>query len=107
MSIFVVDTHVVKPEKQEGYASLMKRLRKYMKENPETFRGLKSWKVFAQMFGGISGGHVQLWEYDSMADIEKSMMLMFRDKGFMEIKREFDRLIEPTTHSWNIWNSVI
>ena len=106
MSVFVVDMHVVKPEKQEEYTSLMKRVRKYMKENPETFRGLKSWKIFAQMFGGIAGGHVQLWEYKNMADIEKSLTMMFRDKRFMEIKREFDRLIEPTTHSWNVWNSV-
>lgn len=107
MSVFVVDTHVVKPEKQEEYVSLMKRLSKYMKENLQTFKELKSWKVFCQTFGGIAGGHIQLWEYESMADIEKSMTLMFKDKGFMEIKRELDRLIEPATHSWNVWTAVI
>jgi len=107
MSVFVVDTHVVKPEKQEEYVSLMQRLRKYMKEKPETFRELKSWKVFAQMFGGIAGGYVQLWEFDNMAEVEKSLTKMFKDKGFVEIKREFDRLIEPVAHSWNVWNSII
>jgi len=35
MSVFIVDTHVVKPEKQVEYTSLMQRLRKYMKENPK------------------------------------------------------------------------
>ena len=107
MSVFVADTHVIRPEKQEEYMSLMKKLSKYMKENPQTFKGLKSWKVFAQTFGGIAGGHIQLWEYESMADIERSIALMFNDKGFMEIKREFDRFIEPTTHSWNVWTAVM
>jgi len=56
VSVFVVDTHVVKPEKQEEYVSLMQKLRKYMKEKPETFKELKSWKIFAQMFGASLGG---------------------------------------------------
>jgi len=107
MSVFIVDMHVVKPEKQLEYKSLMQRLHEYMKEKPETFKELKSWKVFAQTFGGIAGGYVQLWEYDNMADIEKSLTAMFNDKGFMEIKQEFDRLIEPATHSWNVWNFVM
>jgi len=107
MSVFVVDTHVVKPEKQEQYVPLMQRLRKYMREKPDTFKEVKSWKVFAQMFGGIAGGYVQLWEFGNMSEVEKSLTKMFKDKGFMEIKQEFDRLIEPITHSWNVWNSVI
>jgi len=107
MSVFVVDTHVVKPEKKEQYVPLMQRLHKYMKEKPDTFKEVKSWKVFAQMFGGIAGGYVQLWEFDNMAEVEKSLTKMFKDKGFMEIKQEFDRIIEPITHSWNVWNSVI
>jgi len=107
VGIFVVDTHVVKPEKQEEYTSLMQRFRKYMKEKPETFREVKSLKVFSQMFGGIAGGYIQLWEFDSLADLEKSFAKMFNDKGFTEIKQEFNRLIESITHSWNVWNSVI
>jgi len=107
MGVFIVDTHVVKPEKQAEYTSLMQKVREYMKENPETFKEVKSWKVFAQMFGGIAGGHVQLREFNNMADIEKSLTKMFKDKGFTEIKQEFNRLIEPATHSWNVWNAVI
>jgi len=42
MGVFVVDTHVVKPEKQDKYTSLMRRVRKYMKENSETFKEVKS-----------------------------------------------------------------
>jgi len=56
MRVFIVDTHVIKPGKQGEYTSLMRRVRKYMKENPETFKEVKSLKVFAQMFGGIAGG---------------------------------------------------
>ena len=107
MSIFIVDTHVVRPEKQGEYKSFLKRFRRYMKQHPETFKGVKSWKVFAQMFGGTAGGYVQLWEFDNMAEVEKSLAKMFRDKGFLEIKQEFDRLIEPVTHSWSVWDSVM
>jgi len=107
MSVFVVDTHVVKPEKQEEYVSLMQRLRKYMKEKPETFRELKSIKLFTQTFGGVYGAYVELVEYNSLADYEKLISRILKDEGFMKLFQEIMLLMESGTFSLNVWNFVM
>ncbi len=33
--------------------------------------GVKSYKMFAQMFGGNSGGYVEMWKFENIADLEK------------------------------------
>jgi len=56
MSVFVIETYVVEPGKQEKLMSLVQRIRKYKEENPESFKEMKLKRMFSQMFGGISGG---------------------------------------------------
>ena len=73
MKIFDVETFVVKPEKQEEFMQLRQRFLKYMKKNPEKFKEMKSYKRFVQMWGGISK-FIEMYEFDSMADLEKYMM---------------------------------
>lgn len=110
MSIFVVMTYAVKPEKQEEFMSLVQRFLKYKKENPEMFKKVKSLKLFAQMFGGISGGYIEVWEFDNLADVEKHRAGILKDEGAREeirkIHQEFTRLIEPATHSTQVWKAV-
>jgi len=40
MTVFMVWTYVVKPEKQADLDALLQRLNKFMKEHPEKFPGL-------------------------------------------------------------------
>ena len=80
MSIFIVMTYVVKPEKQGEFMSLVQRFFRYKKENPEKFKKVKSLKLFAQMFGGISGGYIEVWEFDNLADVEKHRTGILKDE---------------------------
>jgi hypothetical protein len=111
MSVFIVMTYVVKPEKQEEFMSLAQGFLKYKKENPELFKNVKSWKLFAQMFGGFSGGHIEVWEFDNLTDVEKHRTRILKDERAREeikkIHQEFTRLIEPATLSTNVWNPVM
>jgi len=106
MTILVVSTWVVKPEKQEEFMQLWQRHLKYRKENPEMFKELKSFKLFTQTFGGISGAYVELVEYNSLADYEKLIAKISKDKGFMKMLQEFILLIDPDTLSENVWNAI-
>jgi len=106
LPVFVVETYVVKPGKQGELMSLLQRMREYKKENPEQFREMKSKRIFSQMFGGISGGYVELNEFNSMADAEKYMARMFKDEGFMKLYQEAIQLIVPATYSLNVWKAV-
>jgi hypothetical protein len=106
LSIFAVETYVVKPEKQVEYQSLMQRLLQYKKQNPQLFNEVKSFGLFHQMFGGLAGAYIEMWEFDSMADLEKCWTKEPKDEGFMKIHKEFMLLIVPDTFSINIWNAV-
>ena len=73
MAVFILETYVVKPEKQGEFMASLQRILKYKKENPEKFKEMKSKKIFSQMFGGISGEYIEMNEFGNMADAEKYM----------------------------------
>jgi hypothetical protein len=60
MAVFMVETYVVKPEKQEGLIALAKKFAAWKEKNPLKPKKLESWKMFAQMIGGNVGGCVEL-----------------------------------------------
>lgn len=105
-TIFVVETYVVRQEKQAEFKSLLKRYLKFMKENPTLFKEMKSWKLFTQTFGSISDAYVELIEYDSLADREKWHTRSLKDKEFMKIRQEAMTLIDATTFSRSAWEPV-
>ena len=59
------------------------------------------------MFGGISGGYIEMNEFDNMADAEKYMTRVFKDKVFMKLYQEAKLLLVPATYSLNVWNAVM
>jgi hypothetical protein len=59
MAVFMVETYVVKLEKQDGFMALAKFVA-WKEKNPQRPRELESWKMFAQMIGGNIGGYVEL-----------------------------------------------
>jgi len=87
--------------------SLLKRINEYKKENPERFKEMKSKKIFSQLFGGISGGYIEIIEFDNMADAEKYMARELEDEGFMKLYQEAMLLLVPATYSMNVWKSVM
>jgi len=107
MGVVIVNTWVVRPEKQAQFPQLWKKYLKYVKENSEKFRELKSIKLFTQTFGGVYGAYVELVEYNSLADYEKLISRILKDKGFMKIFQEIMLFMEPGTFSLNVWNFVI
>ena len=107
MSVFVIETYVVKPGKQEELISLLQRIRKYKEQNPERFKEMKSKRIFSQMFGGLSGGYIEMNEFDNMADAEKYMTRISEDKGFMKLYHEAKLLLVPATYSLNVWRFVM
>jgi hypothetical protein len=105
MTVFSVGTYLVKREKRQEFLSFQQRWLKYVKDNPETFKELKSWKLFSQEIGGTLGGYVEMWEFDNLTEYAKSREKRHSDKGYVEFAEEWYRLTEPST--WNIWNAVM
>jgi hypothetical protein len=112
MNVVVVYTYVVKYEKQKEFqASLkpaLKQFLKYKKANPKIFEGLKSFRLFQQEYGGITGTYVEMWEFKSIEDMEKFNARTMKDKEMKKIyaPEEFNKIIDHTTLTSSIWNTV-
>ncbi len=105
MSVFFAETYTVSFEKMEQLTSLLKKATNLMKEKPEKFTGLKSYQAFSQLVGAF-GGYVEIWEFESMNDIDALFKTMFSDEELKNIPKEFFTLVEPGTYSTQVWTSV-
>ena len=107
MTIYRIETYVIKPEKHNEYRAIMKKWLEYIKKHKQKCRELKSWKLFSRLIGDQIGGYVEMWELDSLADYEKLMNRIMQDKEFQEIISEFStKCLVPATYTANVWNSV-
>ena len=106
MTIFSVETLIVKPDKLGEFTAVLKKYEKWMKKHPELSKEIKSVKVFSHMLGGNWGGYVYMTEYENLADFEKSMNKSMKSDFMTTIYPEFASLIVPGSYSTNIWNSV-
>lgn len=106
MSIFLVETYLPKQEKQAEFDALLKEFLRFKKENPKVFEGLKSWKLLQQEFGGIGNLYIEMWEFESLQEMEKCNARIFENKVMKGIQAEFHTLIEHATFARFIWNTV-
>jgi len=106
MVVYLVNTWVVKSEKQEEFMPIWRKFLRYIKENPDKTRELKSTKLFTQTYGGTTGAYVELAEFDSLADCEKFYARLSKDEEWAKIDQEFMLLIDPATLSTNVWDLI-
>ena len=106
ITVFIVSTYVVKPEKQAEFKSLLRKWQKYMKENPEKLKEMKSWKLYTQTFGSISGAYIEQVEYDSLAENEKCNARLLKDKEYLKLEQEAMALMDTATISMSAWEPV-
>jgi hypothetical protein len=106
MTVFIVETYVIKPEKQSEFKSLLQKWRKYMKDNAEKLKEMKSWKLYTQTFGSISGAYIEQVEFDSLGEHEKFNARLLKDKEYSKLYQEAIALIDTTTFSMSAWEPV-
>jgi hypothetical protein len=107
MSYVFVLTYGIKDGKRAEYLALMKKFRKIMKADPKLFEGVISWRLFEQEYGGVAGTYVEMYEFKSMEDLEKSDRIL-ENKEFKELMTEWHKMKDhhmPVTKS--IWNIVV
>ncbi|OGD45755.1 hypothetical protein A3K79_06655 [Candidatus Bathyarchaeota archaeon RBG_13_46_16b] len=106
MTVFLVETYLAKNEKKAEFQSLLGEFLKFKKKNPKVFDGLNSWKLLQQEYGGIANLYIEMWEFDSLQDMEKCNARIFENKEMKKIQTEFQTLIDHSTFTRFIWNSV-
>lgn len=106
MSIFLVETYLAKHEKQGEFDALLKDFLRFKKENPKVFAGLKSWKLLQQEYGGIGNMYIEMWEFESLPEMEKCNERIFSNREMKRIQSEFQTLIDTSTFARFVWNSI-
>ena len=109
MGVVSVSTYVIKYEKQAEFQALMKQFLKFKKANSKVFEGVKSFRLFQQEYGGVAGTYVEMWEFKSIEEMEKFNARMMKDKEMKKIyaPEEFNKMIDHTTVTQSIWNTVV
>ena len=105
MGIVLVLTYGIKSEKHAEWEAFYKgKFAKFMTSKKN--KGLISWRLFEQEYGGVAGTYVEMYEFKSMKDLRKSDLL--EPKWFKEFMTEWHKIKDqhtPVTKS--IWNTVV
>jgi len=111
MTVVSVSTYVIKYEKQAEFQALMKQFLKFKKANPKAFEGVKSFRLFQQEIGGVYGSYVEMWEFKSKEDMDKfnaeMMKNVTKNKEMKKIDTEFQKMVDHTTLTSSIWNTIV
>jgi hypothetical protein len=110
MTTFLVETYVIKPEKQAEFTAYKKKWKEffaYKEGRLQRFKEVKSYKIFSKMLGGNFDGYVEMWEFENLAELEKFFNKVMKSDYTTKLAPEFTSLIAPVTRSMNVWNSFM
>jgi hypothetical protein len=106
VTVFIVRTYTVKPDKLKDHLAWGKKLVALMKKQPKLFSGVKSMRVLRHKYGGDVGGFTAMWKFDNLADAEKWEQGFVEVKEEMDLRSEFLSLVVPGSYSEYIWEPV-
>ena len=88
-------------EDAEAFERWWERFNNYIKQNPDTFKELKSQALYKEQFGGILMGeeHVMEFMFDSVADLEKFSRRVAQDEGYKKLEQELAAVAAPAPGS--------
>jgi hypothetical protein len=104
MTVFLVSTYIVKPEKLAQHTMWGKNLVASMKQNPDQFKEVKSLKVCHQKSKDTPGKYVALWEFKNAAD-RKAWKKRFHKKQIV-LSKDFAELLVPETFTTQMWKPI-
>ncbi len=106
MTVFIVRTYIVKPDKLQEHLDWGKKLVKLMKKQPGLFGEVLSMQVLSHKYGGCVGGFTAMWKFKTFADSEKWVHGFSAVKEEIDLRSEFLSLIVLGSYSECIWESV-
>jgi hypothetical protein len=106
MSVFVVETYVVKAEKRTEFDLALDDFLEFKEKHRDLFARLKSWKLFKQDFGAVGGMYIEMREYENIVEMDRMSKRIFGTDGMKKIQKGFHLLVEPATFSTCLWESV-
>lgn len=106
MSAFLIETYVVRTDMQPEFMPLLDKFLTFKRQHPGLFVGLKSWHLYKQEIGTPAGMYVEMWEFESLAEMDEVNGRVFGDPEMKAIQTAFHSLVEPATFNTSIWRPV-
>jgi hypothetical protein len=106
VTVFIVRTYTVKPDKLAEHNLWGKKLVALMKTKPGLFGGVQSMRVLSHKYGGQVGGYTAMWKFSSLQDAEKWEKDFTVIKEEMTLRQEFLELVVPGSYRQEIWEPV-
>jgi len=99
----MVHQYAVKPEKLGEFAAWGNKYFAWAQGRQDLFKEVKSLKVFSQMLGASMGGCMEMWEFESLTDLEKWSGKFSLDKERLVWQQQWLAMVVPGTWSSSIW----
>ena len=107
MSAIVVFTYVAKPDAVGRNVALVEKFKAWIQKRQDLFKGFKSYQVFNKFAGGKFGEFVEMAEFETLPDLEKSFAAVMADKEYLSTWwTEMTDIMIPGTLGVELWNSV-
>ena len=106
MSSLLLETYVVRAEKHSEFTQLLDKFIKYKEDHRKLFGGLKSWKLYKQDSVQPANLYMEVWEFDSPAQMEEMRGRIHTDEGMKSITAEFQQVLEQAT-CMGTWSAVV
>jgi len=103
MTVYWASTYFVRIEKREEFLSAMKKQKEHIAKNRKEFREIKSWRLYTQIYGGTYMSFVDVWEYDSLAALDKYESEWGPGGRLAEFGKAYMNLVEGEMMSSMIW----
>ena len=88
MSIYLLETWIIKPEDEEEHRLIWEEFIGYMKLNPGLFGSIKSMKLFHKLSGNDSINYAQIVEFDNIEDKKSLDSRLLKDNASMEFHQK-------------------
>jgi hypothetical protein len=99
MSIFLVETWVVKPEHEQEHEALWRHFVDYMNQNRILFKGIISMQLYRRLPVTSSATHAQTVEFSSLEDKLALDERVVKDPTCVEFSRNLARVKDSRTIS--------
>jgi len=106
VTVFVVRTYTVKPDKYAEHNAWGKKLVALLKKKPGLFGGVQGMRVLRHKYGGQVGGFTAMWKFNSLQDAEEWENGFTVVKEEVALRQEFMELIVPGSYRQEIWEPV-
>jgi hypothetical protein len=105
----MIEKYVIKSDKIQEFSEYIKKYSQWLERSrPRLYKEVKSHRMLSQMFGDHYCMQMEIWEYESLSDLEKTWKRIQEDRELnTQVFPMFATYMVPGSHKIEIWNQVL